>query len=145
MKRLFTAVMVGLLCVSFAACGQTQQSQERSGTQASDQQAAQVQSMSGDDLTALLKDEDKMKEVLLVDARDANDYASGHIDGAQNIFVDDMESKLSELEGYKDKQVVLYCNTGNKSGKAADILVKNGFKNVYNAEGVKQYEYELVQ
>lgn len=152
MKKWLSGVLVGLMCVGLVACSQPQESaappaEEAAATEetATAEEAAEVQSMTGDELTALLGDSEKMNDVLLIDSRDANEFAEGHIEGAQNIFVDEMESRLSEIEAYKDKQVVLYCNTGNKSGKAAEILVKNGFKNVYNAEGVKQYEYALVK
>lgn len=133
--------MIGFICMGFVACGEKPQSQESAAEQA----AVEVQSMAGEELTALLQDDAKTADLLLLDVRDASEFEAGHIDGATNIFVDELESRLSEIEGYKDKQIVLYCNTGNKSGKAGEILVKNGFTKVYNAEGVKQFDYELVQ
>ena len=38
---------------------------------------------------------------------------------------------------------MLYCNTGNRSGKALDLLKQKGFSMLMNAPGVKQYDYEL--
>lgn len=150
MKKLLSGVIAGLMCMGLVACSQPQGSpvpseEKTTAVEEADEEEVTVRPMSGDELTALLGDSEKMKDVLLLDARDANDFASGHIDGAKNIFVAELESKLSEIEDYKDKQVIVYCNTGNKSGQAAKILAKNGFKNIYDAEGVRQYEYVLVK
>ena len=98
--------------------------------------------MKGDEVVEAMKD---TANTVVIDARDAKDFAKGHIDGAINVFVDEAESKLGELEQYKDKKVIVYCNSGNKSGKLAQFLVDNGFTDVYNADGVKQYEYSLVK
>ena len=75
----------------------------------------------------------------------SEEYKAGHIPNAINISVDETESRLSEIEDYKDKAVILYCNSGKKSQDSAEILVNNGFKNVTNAQGVKEFEYDLVQ
>ena len=53
--------------------------------------------------------------------------------------------KINELDGYKDQKIILICNTGNKSGKAAQMLVDNGFNKVYNAEdGMDEFDYSTV-
>lgn len=103
---------------------------------------AEVKTMKGDEVVEAMKD---TANTVVIDARDAKDFAKGHIDGAINVFVDEAEDKLGELEQYKDKKVIVYCNSGNKSGKLAQFLVDNGFTDVYNADGVKQYEYNLVK
>ncbi|KOP71319.1 hypothetical protein AMS60_23145 [Bacillus sp. FJAT-21945] len=82
--------------------------------------------------------------VLIIDVRSAEEYEAGHIPHAINISIDEIESRLDEIEDYKDKPIILYCNTGNRSGKAAEILANNGFTDVTNAQGVKEYEYDLV-
>lgn len=58
--------------------------------------------------------------------------------------VDTFEDHLSSIEDWKDRAVITVCNSGKKSGEAADILVENGFKDVTNAEGVKDGSYNLV-
>ena len=85
------------------------------------------------------------KETLVIDVRDADAYEKGHLANAVNIPFDEFEGKISDLEGYKDQTIVLICNTGNKSGKAAQMLVDKGFTKVYNAEdGMEEYDYETV-
>lgn len=104
---------------------------------------AEVKTMTGKELVD--KNSGKEKDnVLIIDVRSAEEYEAGHIPNAINIFVDEIENRLSKIEDYKDKPIILYCNTGNKSGQAAEILAKKGFKDVTNAQGVKKFEYDLV-
>lgn len=85
------------------------------------------------------------KKTLVIDVRDADAYAKGHLANAVNIPFDEFEGKIGDLEGYKDQTIVLICNTGNKSGKAAQMLVDKGFTKVYNAEdGMEEYDYDTV-
>ena len=85
------------------------------------------------------------KKTLVIDVRDADAYAKGHLANAVNIPFDEFEGKISDLEGYKDQTIVLICNTGNKSGKAAQMLADKGFTKVYNAEdGMEEYDYDTV-
>lgn len=85
------------------------------------------------------------KETLVIDVRDTDAYAKGHLANAINIPFDEFEGKISDLEGYKDQTIVLICNTGNKSGKAGKMLVDKGFTKVYNAEdGMEEYDYDTV-
>lgn len=102
-----------------------------------------IKEMSGEDLVKNNSDKNKDK-MLLIDVRPQEEYLAGHIPHAINIFIEDLEARLSEIEDYKNEPVVLYCNSGNKSGKAAEILVENGFTDVTNAEGVKDFSYNLV-
>ena len=86
------------------------------------------------------------KNTLVIDVRGADAYAEGHIANAINIPFDEFEGKISDLEGYKDQNIILICNTGNKSGKAGQMLVDNGFTKVYNAEdGMGEYDYETTK
>ncbi|MCC3869702.1 rhodanese-like domain-containing protein [Terrisporobacter mayombei] len=86
------------------------------------------------------------KETLVIDVRGADAYEKGHLANAINIPFEDFEGKISELEGYKDQTIVLICNTGNKSGKAGQMLVDKGFTKVYNAEdGMEEYDYDTVK
>lgn len=86
------------------------------------------------------------KELLVVDVRAKEDYDNGHIENSVNIPFDEFENRIDEMKEYKDKTVLLYCTSGNKSEKDSKILAKEGFENVYNAtDGVAEYEYELVK
>ncbi|MEN2768001.1 sulfurtransferase TusA family protein [Ornithinibacillus xuwenensis] len=67
---------------------------------------------------------------LLLDVREAAEYAFGHIDGAKSIPMGELESRLEELD--KEKEIYVICRTGKRSDLAAQLLVKNGFSKVFN-------------
>ncbi len=65
----------------------------------------------------------------LVDVRTAGEFSSGHVAGAINIPVDQLQGRLSEL-GDKNKPVVVYCQSGMRSRSAATQLRAAGFERV---------------
>ena len=87
------------------------------------------------------------KDVLIIDVRSEYEYEKGHLLNAINLpYDDDFKSELNEIIDYKDKTVLVYCRSGNRSEKAAVKLVDNGFKNVKNVtDGVDEYDYKLVK
>lgn len=68
---------------------------------------------------------------MLLDVRSPSEYASGHLDGAVNIPVSDLGGRLAKL-GKKDRPIVVYCRSGNRSGQAARILGAAGFTKVFD-------------
>ncbi len=75
------------------------------------------------------------KDALVVDVRDSKEFEAGHIVDAINIPHTALESRLSELNKYKDKPVVLTCKMGQHSGSAGTILRKAGFEEVARLTG----------
>lgn len=80
------------------------------------------------------KDIDKMdrKDYVLLDVRTDLEFDNGHLEGALNIPVDELRSRLGELD--KSKTVVEYCQVGIRGYIADRILTQNGFK-VLNVTG----------
>jgi rhodanese-related sulfurtransferase len=72
---------------------------------------------------------------MVIDVRTPEEVAEGHLTGSLNInFLG--ENFAQEIESLdKKKTYLLYCRTGNKSRKAADLMEKAGFKHVYMLEG----------
>jgi rhodanese-related sulfurtransferase len=73
-------------------------------------------------------------EHLLVDVRTAEEFATGHIPGAVNIPVQELQQRLEEIP--QDTAVVLYCRSGNRSGQAASILGDAGYPEIYDLGGI---------
>lgn len=73
--------------------------------------------------------------VLMVDVRNANEVAQQAYDVKNiiNIPLDNLETNMNKIP--KDKQVILVCQSGNRSGKAYELLKKEGFTNIANMEG----------
>jgi len=89
----------------------------------------------------------KAKNVLLLDVRTKEEFSEEHIKNALNIPVQELEKRLDELKKYKNFEIIVYCRSGARSRRASEILVKNGFKFVYNLSGgiiewKKQFEVE---
>lgn len=72
---------------------------------------------------------------LVVDVRTPEEFKAGHYEGAINIPLAELEKNI-KLFGDKEKPIVVYCRTGNRSGKAKIILEKYGYKNVINGGGL---------
>lgn len=67
---------------------------------------------------------------LILDVREAAEYAFGHIEDAKSIPMGELESRLEELD--KNEEIYVICRTGNRSDLAANLLAKNGYTKVYN-------------
>lgn len=84
-----------------------------------------------------LRDMDK-KTITLIDVRTPDEFATGAIEGAVNIPLDDMRAQLDRIPA--DKPVVLYCGVGLRGYLASNILRQRGFNNVRNLiGGIKTY------
>jgi rhodanese-related sulfurtransferase len=79
------------------------------------------------------KELDQMKGITLLDIRPDKEYRQGHIPGSIRITLDDLGSKGRKLR--KDKDIVVYCQNGNRSIWAIKRLMGMGFKNLYNLRG----------
>lgn len=85
------------------------------------------------------------KEGTFIDVREAKDYEKGHVAGAKNIDVKNIDKDLAALlPADKNAPVYTYCYSGNRSSKAAQKAVELGYTNVYNAfDGAKEYKYKF--
>ena len=73
------------------------------------------------------------EEVQIVDVRGKTEYEEGHVEGAENVFVGTLPQNLDKIS--KEKQVVIHCQSGDRSAIAYSVLRKNGFNNVKNYSG----------
>ena len=74
-------------------------------------------------------------DALVVDLRSTEDYAKGHILGAKNIPLADLERRAGELDKHKSKPLILHCGDGNRAGGGVAALRKKGFDSVHNLAG----------
>lgn len=80
---------------------------------------------------------------ILIDVRTSGEYGTGYIPGAINIPVEELANRLDEVP--KDVPVVLYCRSGNRSADASEILLENGFTDVYDLGGIQDWNYDIVR
>jgi len=81
------------------------------------------------------------KDGILLDVRTLYEFEDGHIKDAGQLNYYSFSFKENLLKLPKDKPIYVYCRTGYRSGKTAEILLANGYKNVYNLQyGLKDWE-----
>ena len=87
-------------------------------------------------LTPLEFKKQKMSsKAVLLDVRTPEEYAAGHLDGADNVDYRGGDFAKQMQNWDKDKVYYLYCASGNRSGKAAELLREAGFRHIYNIGG----------
>jgi rhodanese-related sulfurtransferase len=72
---------------------------------------------------------------LVLDVRDAAEFAAGHIQGAKNIPVAELTTRLKEIEKFKDKPVLVHCQKGMRAKTACTILREQQFSQLHNLQG----------
>lgn len=94
--------------------------------------------VSNEELDQKLKE---TNELVIVDVRESAEYAFDHIPNAISIPLDELESRLNELN--KEDALFVICRTGNRSDLASQKLAENGFTNVMNVvPGMSQWTGE---
>ena len=118
-------LLLTFVLISFIACGQ-KENVKSNGTNA-DQ--ASISLISPADLNNVNKD------ILLIDVRTPQEFASGHLENAVNMnyFDSDFDAQLKTLD--KNKAVYLYCKSGRRSANAAEKLEDMGFVKIYDLDG----------
>jgi rhodanese-related sulfurtransferase len=77
--------------------------------------------------------ESRPPDTLLLDVREPEEYAHGHIPGAVNLPQCDLASRLDDLP--RDRPLWTVCQAGLRSWRAAQFLKQMGFEHVANAQG----------
>jgi rhodanese-related sulfurtransferase len=72
---------------------------------------------------------------LILDVRDATEFAAGHIQGAKNIPMAELAVRIKEIEKYKDKPVLVHCQKGMRAKGACSILKGQQFSQLNNLQG----------
>lgn len=75
---------------------------------------------------------------VLLDVRSLKEFDNGHIPGAVHIPVDELRSRLEELD--RTKKLMVYCQVGYRGNVATRILLQNGFDAANVTGGYKSYE-----
>ena len=72
---------------------------------------------------------------LVLDVRDAAEFAAGHIQGAKNIPLAELSDRLKEIEKFKDKPVLVHCQKGMRAKSACNTLKAQQFSKLNNLQG----------
>lgn len=94
-------------------------------------QSGKMNELSPMQATRLMNNEN----AVIIDVSEAADFKNGHIKNAINVPIKELKNKLSDLQKYSDKAVLMICKSGNQSNRACKVLKQSKFSNVHNISG----------
>ncbi len=75
------------------------------------------------------------EDIVLLDVRQPDEHAVKHIPNSILIPLGELPARLDEIEQYRDRELIVYCRSGNRSGQACLFLSMQGFANPVNLAG----------
>ncbi|SON48779.1 rhodanese-like domain-containing protein [Vibrio tapetis] len=75
---------------------------------------------------------------LIVDVRTPQEFDDAHLNNALNFPLHELDKHFSSIN--KDRVIVLYCRSGNRSGQAYNYLLEQGFTHLHNAGGLQEMQ-----
>ncbi len=80
--------------------------------------------------------------IILLDVRTLEEHRNERIGNTLLIPVQELEQRIHELDTYKDRTIIVYCRSGNRSGSATAILRKHGFNAINMQGGIIKWKSE---
>ena len=80
--------------------------------------------------------------VFLLDVRTEKEWSQGHIKGAHHIPLNELARRSSELDKHKNREIICYCQTGNRSIRAALRLKRLGFSTANMKGGIAEWNFQ---
>lgn len=90
-----------------------------------------AQSITSQELVNLIN----QQRAVVLDVREETEYSAGHITDAINIPHASLQSRIRELEKYKQRPIVIVCKMGQHAGSMGTLLKKAGFEQVSKLRG----------
>jgi rhodanese-related sulfurtransferase len=85
-------------------------------------------------------------DFLLLDVREQNEYETAKIEGSLLIPMSELGERVSELESYRDRLIIVHCHHGGRSMQVTEALRSHGFGKVQNmAGGIDQWSQQIDQ
>jgi rhodanese-related sulfurtransferase len=100
-----------------------------------------VKNVSGNEAAKLIGE---TKDLVILDVRTQGEHTSRHIPGSKLMPVNEIKSRIGELEKYRGKPILVHCASGSRSPKAVRVLLKNKFGPIYHmSHGLSDYKGRL--
>ncbi|MBU3154362.1 rhodanese-like domain-containing protein [Clostridium estertheticum] len=88
-----------------------------------------VKNVSGQEVVKLIREN---KNLIILDVRSKSEYQTGHINASKLMPANEIASRISELEKFRGKPILVHCASGGRSPKAVNVLLKNKFGPIYH-------------
>ena len=75
------------------------------------------------------------EDAIVVDVREQQEFTRGHIPNSRHIPLDQFDKRADELDRFKNRPIIVNCQSGNRSYSACGTLRKRGFEKVFNLQG----------
>ena len=126
-----------IMSVALSSCAQNTDKKEVKGTETTTAQTQSIiELISPEGLNAKMEG-----DIQLIDVRTPGEFAQGHLKGAKliNFYDKNFYDKMSKLD--KNKELYIYCRSGNRSGHATRKLKNMGFPKIYDLKyGIKSWK-----
>lgn len=74
-------------------------------------------------------------DYFILDVRSSFEFRNGHLEDAINVDVEELNENILDLIPNKERKILVYCQSGNRSKIASERLISYGYTNVYNMMG----------
>ncbi len=88
---------------------------------------------------------DSGENIVLIDVRDKNEFAQGHIEGAINIPMSIVSDEIENAVPNKDQKIFVNCLSGGRSKASCSLIEAKGYTNVHDIGGVSSWKFGLVK
>ncbi len=94
-----------------------------------------IENVTPQEAFTLIQNNQTSPEFVILDVRTPEEFAEGHLADATNLdfYADTFRDELNQRD--KDKRYLIYCRSGNRSGRTLNIMDELGFREVYNVSG----------
>ena len=144
MKKFLMLVFALVLAVS-AVCFAAEQTPAPQQETAVVQQAASYKTLTPQEAKARME---QNPQAVVLDVRNQDEYAAGHLPNAVLLPVDLIETKSAEVAKVlpdKDAEILVYCRSGKRAHRASQALADMGYTNVEHIGGIMDWPYEIVK
>ena len=144
MKKFLMLVFALVLAVS-AVCFAAEQTTAPQQETAAVQQAASYKTLTPQEAKARME---QNPQAVVLDVRNQDEYAAGHLPNAVLLPVDLIEAKSAEVAKVlpdKDAEILVYCRSGKRAHRASQALADMSYTNVEHIGGIMDWPYEIVK
>lgn len=100
-----------------------------------------VEAIDADTALALMEED---AEIVLLDVREYDEHAAERIEGSTLLPLSVIELLLESTYPDKETTFIVYCQSGRRSAEAIEIMLNQGYENIYNLGGILDWPYDTV-
>ncbi len=104
-------------------------------------QSNNVENIDADKAIELMNDN---PEIVLLDVREYNEFVTERIEGSELLPLSIIEGSLETAYPDKATTFIVYCRSGRRSAEAIEIMLEQGYENIYNLGGILDWPYDTI-